>query len=98
APKSNASYLAIDKALADLRSGKGGPVPAHLRDAHYAGAKKLGHGEGYLYAHDAPHSVAAQQYLPDDLQGTQYYRPTENGTEAMITKRLTVLRQLLSMG
>lgn len=98
APKSNASYLAIDKALADLRSGKGGPVPAHLRDAHYAGAKKLGHGEGYLYAHDAPHSVAAQQYLPDDLQSTQYYRPTENGTEAMITKRLTVLRQLLSMG
>ncbi len=97
APKSNASYMAIDTALADLRAGKGGPVPTHLRDAHYAGATTLGHGEGYIYAHDAPHNVAAQQYLPDDLVGTRYYAPTENGTEAMITKRLAVLRDLLDM-
>lgn len=97
APKSNRAYLAIDRALADLRAGKGGPVPAHLRDAHYAGAKDLGHGEGYVYAHDAPHAVAAQQYLPDDLVGTRYYAPTSNGTEALITKRLEAIRELLDM-
>ncbi|WP_175955625.1 replication-associated recombination protein A [Schaalia sp. Marseille-Q2122] len=97
APKSNAAYLAIDRALADLRAGKGGPVPRHLRDAHYAGAKKLGHGQDYQYAHDAPHSVAAQQYLPDDLEGVEYYTPTQNGNEAMITKRLAVIKELLNM-
>lgn len=97
APKSNASYLGIDAALADVRSGKGGPVPLHLRDAHYRGAQRLGHGQGYEYAHDFPHHVAAQQYLPDDLAGTRYYEPTHNGNEAMITKRLEVLRELLSM-
>lgn len=97
APKSNAAYLAIDAALADLRSGKGGPVPSHLRDAHYAGAKKLGQGQGYIYAHDAQHSVAAQQYLPDDLEGVEYYTPTSNGNEAMITKRLAILKELLNM-
>ncbi len=95
APKSNAAYTAIDSALADLRAGKGGPVPVHLRDSHYAGAKALGHGQDYVYAHDAPHHVAAQQYLPDDLVGTRYYEPTSNGGEAMITKRLAVLRELL---
>jgi len=97
APKSNAATTAIFQALADLRAGKGGPVPAHLRDAHYAGAEGLGHGKGYVYAHDAPHSVAAQQYLPDDLEGTRYYEPTTNGTEAMITKRLARIRELLAM-
>ena len=95
APKSNATYLAIDRAIADVRAGRGGAVPEHLRDAHYAGAKSLGHGDGYLYAHDQPHHVAAQQYLPDDLDGTQYYEPTENGHEAMLTKRLGVIRNLL---
>ena len=95
APKSNATYLAIDRAIADLRAGRGGAVPEHLRDAHYGGAKTLGHGDGYLYAHDQPHHVAAQQYLPDDLDGTQYYAPTENGHEAMLTKRLGVIRNLL---
>ena len=95
APKSNATYLAIDRAIADVRAGRGGAVPAHLRDAHYAGAKTLGHGDGYLYAHDQPHHVAAQQYLPDDLEGTRYYEPTENGHEAMLTKRLGVIRNLL---
>lgn len=97
APKSNAAYLAIDRALADLRAGKGGAVPAHLRDAHYAGAQRIGHGEGYIYAHDAPHSVAAQQYLPDDLVGTQYYEPTRNGNEDLITKRLAIIKELLNM-
>lgn len=95
APKSNATYLAIDRAIADVRAGRGGAVPEHLRDAHYAGAKSLGHGDGYLYAHDQPHHVAAQQYLPDDLEGTRYYEPTENGHEAMLTKRLGVIRNLL---
>lgn len=95
APKSNATYLAIDRAIADVRAGRGGAVPEHLRDAHYAGAKTLGHGDGYLYAHDQPHHVAAQQYLPDNLDGTQYYEPTDNGHEAMLTKRLGVIRNLL---
>ena len=95
APKSNATYLAIDRAIADVRAGRGGAVPEHLRDAHYAGAKTRGHGDGYLYAHDRPHHVAAQQYLPDDLDGTQYYEPTDNGHEAMLTKRLGVIRNLL---
>ena len=97
APKSNASYTGIDRALADLRAGKGGPVPAHLRDAHYPGAAGLGHGEGYVYAHDAPHHVAAQQYLPDDLVGVRYYEPTRNGNEALITKRLEAIRNLLEV-
>ena len=95
APKSNATYLAIDRAIADVRAGRGGAVPEHLRDAHYAGAKTLGHGDGYLYAHNQPHHVAAQQYLPDDLEGTRYYEPTDNGHEAMLTKRLGVIRNLL---
>ena len=95
APKSNATYLAIDRAIADVRAGRGAAVPEHLRDAHYVGAKSLGHGDGYLYAHDHPHHVAAQQYLPDDLEGSQYYEPTENGHEAMLTKRLGVIRNLL---
>lgn len=95
APKSNATYLAIDRAIADVRAGRGGAVPEHLRDAHYGGAKTLGHGDGYLYAHDQPHHVAAQQYLPDDLEGARYYEPTENGHEAMLTKRLGVIRNLL---
>lgn len=97
APKSNAAYLAIDAALADLRAGKGGPVPTHLRDAHYSGAKSLGHGVDYVYAHEAPHSVAAQKYLPDDLEGVEYYHPNMNGNEAMITKRMSILKELLNM-
>ena len=97
APKSNASYLAVDRAIADIRAGKNGAVPKHLRDAHYAGAKKLGHGNGYVYAHDEPYAIAAQQYLPDQLEGTQYYEPTSNGFEASITKRLENVRKRLKM-
>ena len=69
----------------------------HLRDSHYSGAKSIGHGQDYVYAHDAPHHVAAQQYLPEDLVGTRYYEPTQIGHEALITKRLAVLRELLAM-
>ena len=97
APKSNRAYLAIDAALGDIRQGIGGPVPTHLRDAHYSGARALGHGVDYIYAHDAPHHVAAQHYLPEDLRGTSYYRPTTNGNEAMLTKRLAALRELLKV-
>ena len=95
APKSNASYMALNKAIADVREGKGTGVPAHLRDAHYSGAKKLGHGEGYRYPHDFEHGVVAQTYLPEDLGSARYYEPTGNGQEAMIADRVELLRGLL---
>jgi putative ATPase len=95
APKSNASYRALDAAIADVRAGKIGRVPTHLRDAHYPGAKRLGHGAGYVYAHDAEFGVAAQQYLPDALQGTEYYRPTTNGNERDVAARLEKIRAIL---
>jgi putative ATPase len=94
APKSNAAYLGIDAAIADLRAGRGGPVPVHLRGSGYAGAERLGHGRGYVYAHDEPDGVAAQQYLPEDLQGqVDYYRPTDRGFEARLGPRWTWLRE-----
>ncbi|QNO36401.1 replication-associated recombination protein A [Protaetiibacter sp. SSC-01] len=96
APKSNASYLGVDKAIADVRAGRIGRVPKHLRDAHYPGAKRLGHGKGYQYAHDAPFGVAEQQYLPDELRGTRYYAPTGNGYERELSARLERLRALLT--
>ena len=95
APKSNAVVTAIGAATADVRAGKGGAVPAHLRDAHYAGAQQVGHGQGYRYAHDFPHGVAAQQYLPDDLADAVYYRPTDHGSEAQIAERLPAIDDLL---
>ena len=95
APKSNAVVKAIGAAQADVQSGKIGTVPAHLRDSHYAGAKGLGHGAGYRYAHDHPHGVAAQQYLPDELVGARYYEPTDHGNEAAMAERLAVLEDLL---
>lgn len=98
APKSNAAYLAIDRALVDVRAGNIGQVPAHLRDAHYAGAQKLGHGTDYKYAHDYPHSVAAQEYLPEELRGKRYYQPTRNGFEDLLTTRLEKVRDLLGRG
>ena len=88
APKSNAVIRAIGAAIADVEAGRIGLVPAHLRDAHYAGAKTYGHGQGYQYAHDQPHGVAAQQYLPDELVGAEYYRPTDHGREAALAERL----------
>jgi putative ATPase len=95
APKSNASYNAINQAIADVRAGKGKGIPSHLRDAHYKGAEQLGHGKGYVYAHDAPHSVATQQYPPDDLVGVDYYQPTENGAERGIKATLSTLRDIV---
>ncbi len=95
APKSNAVIMAIDAALADVDAGRIGLVPAHLRDAHYAGAKKIGHGKGYQYAHDHPHGIAAQQYLPDELVDVRYYTPTDHGAEAAVAARLTKINELL---
>src|SRR4051812_50178389 len=95
APKSNAAYVALDRAIADVRAGLGGPVPPGLRDAHYAGAKKLGHGATYAYPHDAPEGIVPQQYPPDALVGRDYYRPTSRGAEAGIGARLGKLRAIL---
>lgn len=98
APKSNAAYNAINRAIADVRAGAAGQVPVHLRDAHYAGAKQFGHGDGYIYAHDAPGHVAAQQYLPDTLRGTVYYEPTQHGFERTLTERRERIRRILDGG
>jgi putative ATPase len=95
APKSNAAYVALDAAIADVRAGKTGRVPKHLRDAHYPGAKRLGHGKGYQYAHDAEFGVAPQQYLPDELVGTQYYDPSGFGNEREVAARLEKIRAIL---
>jgi len=95
APKSNAVTTAIGAATADVREGRVGPVPAGLRDAHYAGAKKLGHGTGYHYAHDHPHGVATQQYPPDVVVGRDYYAPTEHGAERELGERLARLRRIV---
>jgi putative ATPase len=95
APKSNAVITAIDAASADVRAGKVGPVPAHLRDAHYSGSKNLGHGKGYTYAHDAPYGVAEQQYAPDVVADAEYYRPTSLGAEAGVKARWERLRQII---
>ena len=84
APKSNACIMAIDKALSMVRSQNTGQVPPYLRDAHYGGAKKLGHGIGYKYAHDYPDHYVEQQYLPDGLTDRKFYVPSENGYEKNI--------------
>ncbi|WP_405216366.1 replication-associated recombination protein A [Agrococcus sp. Ld7] len=96
APKSNRAYLGIDAAIADVRSGDFGRVPMHLRDGHYPGAKRLGHGRGYRYAHDAPHGVATQQYLPDPLVGVRYYDAGQHGFEREVAARLERIRAILS--
>ena len=88
APKSNAAYLAIDEALAEVRSKNCGTVPMHLRDAHYKGASKLGHGLDYKYAHDYPYHFVHQQYFPDKMEERVYYHPTENGREARMKEYL----------
>ncbi len=95
APKSYASYRAIDAAIADVKNGFAGQVPLHLRDAHYPGAKELGHGKGYKYSHDYPHGVAPQDYLPDTLTGKRYYEPTGNGLERSLQERLETLQRIL---
>src|SRR6187431_2519810 len=93
--KSNAAYLAIDKAIADVRGGGFGRVPAPLRDAHYPGAKCLGHGKGYVYPHDSEVGVVAQQHLPDELRGRRYYEPTNHGQERDVQARLEKIRRIL---
>ena len=96
APKSNAVVVAIGEATADIRRGRVGAVPPWLRDAHYPGAASLGHGTGYVYPHDVPGGVAAQRYLPDDLAGAHYYRPSSHGAEAgwgQIAERLRQARE-----
>lgn len=93
--KSNAAYLAIDKAIADVRAGGFGRVPLPLRDAHYAGAKRLGHGKGYKYPHDSEIGVVAQQHLPDELKGRRYYEPTNHGQERDVQARLEKIRRII---
>lgn len=88
APKSNAAYLGIDAALNDVRQKNCGSVPMHLKDAHYKGAAKLGHGAEYIYPHDYEEHFVRQRYLPEELDGVSYYRPTENGREKEIKERL----------
>ncbi len=95
APKSNAVIKAIDAASADVRAGKIGPVPAHLRDAHYGGSKKLGHGKGYQYSHDSPFGIAEQQYAPDVVRDATYYEPTNLGAESALKERWERIRRLI---
>lgn len=93
APKSNASYMGIDKAMAQVAGEKTAVIPPHLQDAHYKGAAKLGHGTGYLYAHDYPMHYVKQQYLPDTLVGRKFYEPTENGYEKQICEHMKRLEE-----
>lgn len=95
APKSNAVTTALGAAMNDIRAGKAGLVPPHLRDGHYSGAAKLGHAVGYRYSHDHPDGVVAQQYPPDELVGVDYYQPTGRGYEREITTRLEKLRAII---
>ncbi len=95
APKSNAVIMAVDAAIADVKAGKVGPVPPHLRDAHYAGAKKIGHGSSYQYSHNDPRGVLPQQYAPDVIDGTDYYKPTRRGGEAAYADRVAAIRKIL---
>lgn len=91
APKSNASYLAIDKALETVENVKTAPVPAHLQDSHYKSSSKLGRGIGYKYAHDYPMHYVKQQYLPDGLVEARFYEPTDNGYERQVSAYLDKL-------
>ena len=95
APKSNAVVKALGAAQADVRAGRAGPVPAHLRDGHYAGAKRVEHGVGYRYAHDFPGGVVRQQYPPDAVVGRDYYEPSPHGAESGAAARVEHLRAVL---
>jgi putative ATPase len=95
APKSNAVTTALGAAMSDIREGKAGLVPAHLRDGHYSGAAKLGNAIGYKYSHDDPDGVVPQQYPPDELVGVDYYQPTTHGVEREIATRLDKLRAII---
>jgi putative ATPase len=93
APKSNAVIKAIGRAKEDLRTRPQGPAPIHLRDAHYKGAKHLGHGKGYQYPHDFPGGYVEQTYVPDGAVSQSYYEPTSHGHEAEIRERMASLRR-----
>jgi putative ATPase len=95
APKSNAVIKAIEAAAADVRAGKIGQVPPHLRDAHYQGSKSLGHGTSYTYSHDEPYGIAEQQYAPDVIADAEYYQPTSLGAEAAVKERWERIRRLI---
>jgi len=95
APKSNAVVRAIDGALSDVRAGRVGPVPAALRDASYAGATRLGHGQTYRYPHDDPRGVVPQQYAPDAVAGRTYYLPSRHGAEQQVAEQVTRIRSVL---
>ncbi|MHC5256892.1 replication-associated recombination protein A [Streptomyces sp. UC4497] len=95
APKSNAATTAIGAAMEDVRKGLAGPVPPHLRDGHYKGAAKLGHAQGYVYPHDVPGGIAAQQYAPDAIAGRRYYQPTRYGAEARYADVVERVRERL---
>jgi putative ATPase len=103
APKSNAAYLAIESAIADLRASKGGPVPPHLRDAHSGALRDSAvnaarESTSYIYPHDLDSGVASQQYLPDALVGTEYYHPTSHGYETRVKTALEQIRKMLRKG
>jgi putative ATPase len=98
APKSNAVVKAIGAADADVRNGLIGAVPAHLRDAHYPGAGKVGHGEGYLYPHDFDDGIVAQRYAPDPVADRIYYEPSGHGQEARVAERVARIRAILRKG
>jgi putative ATPase len=95
APKSNAVVAAIGSAMNDIKAGKAGLVPSHLRDGHYLGAEALGNAVGYKYSHDDPDGVVPQQYPPDELVGVDYYRPTDHGAERDIASRVDRLRAII---
>ena len=93
APKSNAAYGAVDKAMQVVEATGNLPIPPHLQDAHYKGAAKLGHGTGYKYAHDYPNHYVEQQYLPYELNGQEFYKPSGNGYEVKIKEHISRLKR-----
>ena len=95
APKSPSVIKAIDEALADVRAGRTGAVPPHLRDGHYEGAKEIGHAVGYLYPHDDPRGVVQQRYMPEGLDNARYYQPTDHGAEKRIQSYSERLRKMV---
>jgi putative ATPase len=98
APKSNASYRGIQRATAEVREHGAKAPPQYLRDAHYRGARKLGRGVGYTYPHDEPGGIADQRVVPEGLEGTRFYEPTERGFEAELRRRLESIRRRLGGG
>ena len=94
APKSNSAIMAIDAAMDLVAHSKTCPIPAHLQDAHYKSAAKLGHGIGYLYSHDYPYHYVKQQYLPDELEGTTFFNLSDNGYEKKIKEHFKEIGKL----